>query len=267
MLLEMDAKDASAKPADVAESVKNECDEAYRECEDAIKVCEDAALSSRYLLTVCVVIIILLGSLLVYLNLPYGQKQSDSLSVYYMMPLGCKECDVDMVRMVSSDAGVRIDAVVSDSVSRPSLLLISGNRSTLWVARSRLNILSGLCSFADNRKSCGLRNDSLVESADCLRDYNISRDSLIFYTQAECDFCRNMSSMLSKVRKAGNFSVVTLDVDYKSKRDIASKCLSEILDVKGNVPQLACPSNGLSRMGLFSSEDELRKFAQACRSA
>jgi hypothetical protein len=73
--------------------------------------------------------------------------------------------------------------------------------------------------------------------------------------------------MLSKVRKAGNFSVVTLDVGYKSKRDIASKCLSEILDVEGNVPQLACPSNGLSRMGLFSSEDEMRKFAEACRSA
>jgi hypothetical protein len=264
----MDAKDA-IKPADASEceSAKDECDEAYKECEGAIKVCEEAALSSRYLLTVCVVIIILLGSLLVYLNLPYGQRRSEALSVYYMMPLGCKECDVEMVRMVSSDVGEKIDIVVSDSVSRPSLLLVSNNRSTLWVAGSRLNILSGLCSFANNRKSCDLRNNSLLESAGCLRAYNISGDSLIFYTQGECDFCRNMSSMLSAVRKAGNFSVVTLDVDYKSKREIASKCLSEILDVGGKVPQLACPSNGLSRMGLFSSEDEMRKFAQACRSA
>ena len=256
----MDAEDSSATPVNA--------DEAYKECEDAIKVCEEAAVSSKYLLTVCVVIIILLGSLLVYLNLPLGQKQqSSSLSAYYMMPLNCVDCDVGMVKMVSSDVGVGIDAVVSDSVSRPSLLLVSRNKSTLWVAKSRLNILSGLCSFGGNKKACGLRNSSLAEAVVCLGGYNITGDSLIFYTQGECDYCRNMSSMLSRVRKEGNFSVVTLDLDYASKREIAGKCLSEILDIDGNVPQLACPSNGLIRMGLFSSESELQKFAEACRTA
>lgn len=241
-----------------------ECEEAVKECEVAIRECEEAALSCRYLLSVCVIIILLLGALLVYFNLPYLGRGDERLKVYYMMPLKCVDCDVLMVNEVASEAGLVVEDVVSDSVNRPSILIIYGNASTLASASSRLNILSALCFFASHNRSCELRKLAAQEVVKCLGGYNISEDTVLLYTQYECDYCRNLSSWARELRKEG-YKFEEIDLAYKQDKEIADRCLSSVIDLRGVVPQIICPANGVNRMGSLNSRDELRSFAESCR--
>lgn len=259
-----DKKDDELKECTTA---KADCDAAYKECEDAIKECEDAALSCRYLLSVCVVVIILLGSLLVYLNAPYSGKSSNGeLRAYYLMPPSCRDCDTYVVKQVSSELGVRIDTVVSDGVQKPMLQVFFGNKSTVGTARTRLNILATLCSFAGNAKACSLVNASVTEPVACLGRYDVSPDTVIFFTQSGCDYCESMKAWVRELRDDG-YLFRDVDVFYKNDKEIADACLSGLLDVDGVVPQFVCPASGVAKVGAFASKEEMKEFADACRRA
>ncbi|MBN2013872.1 MAG: hypothetical protein JW778_01705 [Candidatus Altiarchaeota archaeon] len=254
------------KPETEAAEADGECEVAVKECEDAILECEDASLSCRYLLSVCVIIIILLGSLIIYLNLPYDEngERFENLTVYYLKPQGCVDCDLSAMNEVSSELRLDIAVVESDSVLRPSLFVVYGDESTLGLANSKLNMLSLLCYFADVKESCELRDEDIRSAVECLSSYNISGDAVVFYTQEGCERCSDMIQWIRQLRDEG-YSFYTIDVDDEDEREIAEQCLNDVLDLHGVVPQFACAAKGRNSIGAFTSIEQMTSFAEDCK--
>lgn len=261
----MDKKQASAGDKKECAAAKEECEEAVVECEEAIRECEEASLSCRYLLSVCVIVIILLGSLILYINLPYDEEGDgfENMTVYYLMPVGCVECNPLMIEGISSELELDIKIVESDSVLSPSVLVVYEGRSTLGLAKSRLNVLSMLCDFTGVKKSCDLRLEDIDSMVVCLSGYNISADTVVFFTQDGCDRCSDMKPLISQLKGEG-YGFYTIDVDDEDELAVAEACLSDILDLEGVVPQFACAGKGRSRLGAFTSIEQMRDFADEC---
>jgi hypothetical protein len=225
-------------------------------------------LSWRNLLPITVIVVILLGVVLVYFNLPPEEDVvgSGNLSVYYLMPVDCVECNPLMMDEISSDLGIEIRVIRTKIVPRPSILIIYGDRADMGVANSRLNVLSLLCEFANISGACELRDEAKdIESAvDCLAGYNVSSDSIIFYTGDDCEHCSEMKPWIRQLTGEG-YVFYTIDIMDENRTKIADECLPNILDLRGNIPQFACAALGRTHMGAFTSFEEMRDFTVNCR--
>ena len=266
--METPADKAVEKEAMVCEAAQEECEEACRECEEAIRECEEAALSCRYLLSVCVIIIILLGSLLIYLNLPYDEEKGKDVKVYYIMPKGCTDCDLKMIEKPAKTIGVDVEVVESDAFKKAMILVVSENKTDYTSANSELNFLGILCDFAQIDDACALFNESqdISLATACVEKYNVSLDTVFFYTQDGCDHCADMASWIRELKKEG-YEFYTIDLDDEEKTKIADECLFKILDLSGDIPQFACASNGKGMPRAFTSIEEMKAFADDCASA
>lgn len=225
-------------------------------------------LSWRYLLPVSVLIIILLGALLIYSNLPRNEteREFENLSIYYLMPLDCEDCDPSMISEISSELKIEIKSIRTKIVPRPNVLVIFGDKADMGLANSKLNTLSLLCEFANITKACELRDElrDIEFAVDCLNRYNISSDSVIFYTGEDCDHCSRMRPWIRQLRNE-NYTVYTIDFADENRTSIADECLYNVLDLKGDIPQFACAALGKNHMGAFTSIEEMREFAENCR--
>lgn len=231
---------------------------------------EGTTRSWRYILAVSFIIIILVGAGLIYLNRPHAEtkQESENLSIYYLMPLDCEDCDLSMINEISSELKIEIKSIRTKIVPRPNVLIIFGDRADLGLANSKLNTLSLLCEFANITKACELRDGlrDIEFAVDCLNGYNVSSDSVIFYTGEDCDHCSEMKPWIRQLGKE-NYTFYTIDLVDENRTRIADECLSEILDLSGDIPQFACPALGRSHMGAFTSIGEMREFAENCRNA
>ena len=219
----------------------------------------------RYILGGLVVIIGVLAFLLMQNMLVNPGPNSGDVGVYYLMPVQCSDCDSSSFKELMSGIGVDSESVVSDSVSSPMIFMVYDGRSTLALANSRLNILSALCEFTDNLQACNLKEDYVFSAQECLKKNNISEDAIIFYTQGECEPCSQVLPFVRSLRDEG-YSFEKLDLDSSRDMAVAEECLSGVLDLEGQIPQFACTSNARVRLGGFESEEELRAFAQNCKS-
>jgi len=89
-------------------------------------------------------LIILVGAGLIYLNRPHPEtgRESENLSIYYLMPPDCEDCDPSMIDEISSELKIEIKGIRTRIVPRPNILVIFGDRADMGLANSRLNILS-----------------------------------------------------------------------------------------------------------------------------
>lgn len=233
---------------------------------------DDRGVSLKYLLLAGVVVILLVGVFLVYYNPPCRETVEESvtenLSVYYLMPPDCGDCDLQMIEDISSELGIKVRAIQTKIVPRPNMLVIYGDRADLGLANSRLNTLSLLCEFADIKRACELRDELRdIESAvECLGRYNLSANTPIFYTDSDCDHCREMSAWVEQLSGEG-YAFYKIDIADEGRTRIVDECLSSILDMSGNVPQFACTALGRNHVGAFKSLEDMREFAVNCVSA
>jgi hypothetical protein len=235
------------------------------ECE-----CEESMTSWRCMLPTIVVIILFAAAILIYFNTPRPEKgqKYENLSVYYLMPPDCEDCDLSMIDGISSDLDVEIRGVRTRIVPRPNLLVVYGNRADMALANSKLNVLSLLCEFTNITRACDLRDElkSIESAVDCLNGYNVSPNSVAFYTGDDCEHCSGMKPWIRQLGKEG-YAFYTIAIEDENMTQIADDCLSEILDLKGNIPQFVCASLGKHHMGAFESIEDMREFAENCKNA
>jgi len=229
---------------------------------------EENMLSWKYILAVSLIVIIFVGVGLIYLNRPHNEtgQKFENLSIYYLMPLDCEDCKQSMINEISSELEIEIKSIRTKIVPRPNVLVIFGDKADMGLANSKLNILSLLCEFANITKACELRDElrDIEFAVDCLNKYNISSDSVIFYTGEECDHCSEMKSWIKQLRKE-NYTFYTIDITDENRTGIADECLYNVLDLKGDIPQFACAALGKNHMGAFTSIEEMREFVENCR--
>ncbi|OYT41732.1 MAG: hypothetical protein B6U86_01750 [Candidatus Altiarchaeales archaeon ex4484_43] len=154
---------------------------------------DETSRSWGYVLAVSL-IIILVGAGLIYLNRPHPEteREPENLSIYYLMPPDCEDCDLSMINEISSELKLKIKSIRTRIVPRPNILVIFGDKADMGLANSRLNTLSILC-------------------VDCLNRYNVSSNSVIFYTEEGCDHCNRMKPWIRQLRKE-NYTFYTIDL-------------------------------------------------------
>ncbi len=230
---------------------------------------DETSRSWGYVLAVSL-IIILVGAGLIYLNRPHPEteREPENLSIYYLMPPDCEDCDLSMINEISSELKLKIKSIRTRIVPRPNILVIFGDKADMGLANSRLNTLSILCEFVNITRACELRDElrDIEFAVDCLNRYNVSSNSVIFYTEEGCDHCNRMKPWIRQLRKE-NYTFYTIDLTDENRTRIADECLYNILDMKGNIPQFACAALGKNHMGAFTSIEEMREFAENCRNA
>ncbi len=214
------------------------------------------------------VLVVVLGCFLIYSGFSDNgcENKSSEVVVYYLMPLDCVDCNPEMLEDISSKLEIYVKSVESDSVTRPSVFVVAGNKSTLGLANSELNILSLLCEFAKLEESCVLQDEllSVSSAVECLSKHNISDDAVFFYTQDECAPCSDMLPWIKQL-KAEGFVFHVVDVDKGEDMSFADECLTQVLDIDGIIPQFACVSNGQNRLGAFTSIEDMRSFSENCK--
>jgi len=193
---------------------------------------------------------------------------STDVGIIYLIPENCQDCNLAMLQDISYELDIEHKLYFTDSVSRQSVLITKDNKATLAAASSRGNVLKALCDFSDYEMACNILNNSNKSSSvtDCLENYNISANSVVFF---HADWCSHCKKMMPWVRQLENesYSFLWIEVSDKDKMNIAQKCLSDILDLRGGVPQFACPANGEHHLGEIRTIDDMKNFAARCMSS
>lgn len=184
--------------------------------------------------------------------------------VDYLIPEKCTDCDTSLINSISDELGINISIYKIENVLRPSILISREGEATLADANTRFNILNSICEFSGFKKACTLRdkfNNTKIDK--CLNGYNITLDSMVFLHSTKCIHCKKMMPWVESMRKE-NYSVLWIDIKDNKMMNIAKNCLSEILDLKGGIPQFACPATGKMHIGEFGEKSEMREFASEC---
>ncbi len=195
---------------------------------------------------------------------PWTYNQSTGLKLIYLMPLGCEDCDLEMVDRISNQLRIPIDKYVTDSVPQPSILILNNNVSTLATAATRYNILSSICETTNHSVACQLINyTNTTSTIECLEKYDIPQNTLIYLHKADLQLCRDIRKWITELEKEDLiFYVISLDNIDRMK--IGRECLSELTSFKNLFfPQLICPADGRIKVGPISYS-ELKKFAADC---
>jgi hypothetical protein len=191
-------------------------------------------------------------------------NEADSFRVDYLIPEECEDCNTSFIEDVSNNLGITIRIYETDNVRRPSILIFNGDGMALADASTRFNILNSICEFSGLKKACNLRDSfNNEEMEECLGRYNVTLDSMVFFHSQGCGHCKNMMPWVEDV-KMEEYSVLWIDVTNDTMMNLADECLSGIIDLKGGVPQFACPATGKMHIGEFMSKKEMIEFASEC---
>jgi len=193
-------------------------------------------------------------------------KLSGSLSALYLYPEKCKDCNLSMVKQLSNDLGLDIGIFLSRDVSRPSVLVANKDKSYLGIANSRFNIANILCGVANYTKACVVIDDELAKAKSCLNEYKINPENVVFYYTSDlCENCDLMVSWVKELEKE-SYNFTGIDMNNTMQMTVAKQCLNQLIDVNGYVPQFVCPTTGQTHIGKFDFYDDLKEFADKCRS-
>ena len=196
-------------------------------------------------------------------NVTETQIETGGLSLIYLEPINCSDCDRSMMDDISQRLGIGITMYETDSVPRPSMLVSVGNRTTLIVATSRFNIMNAICRITGNKKSCDSCVGDLLEVNRCLDDYNISPDTVLFLYMENSIYSKTMMSWLEDLEEKG-YKFLWLNIENKTDIKIAKDCLINVFDLEGYFPQFVCPRTGEHKTGAFEKRVKLREFVDRC---
>ncbi|MEM2918119.1 MAG: hypothetical protein QXY62_01285 [Candidatus Altiarchaeota archaeon] len=195
---------------------------------------------------------------------------SQGLELLYLMPINCTTCDFRMVQSISNDLNFLIKPYVTDSVQSPMLFIGTKNKATLALANSRYNILTAICEFANEKNACLLKDRESTKNKEvisgCLDKYNISSTSVVFLYSDTCPHCARMKPLVRNLENQ-SYNFTWINVQDAEKMAIAKDCLLNVLDVRGYVPQFACPITKELKVGVFASIEKMKEFADRCKNA
>ncbi|MBM3309294.1 MAG: hypothetical protein FJY77_03485 [Candidatus Altiarchaeales archaeon] len=192
-------------------------------------------------------------------------SKEEGLSVIYLYPVECGNCDVSRVKMLADKVGVPFMAFVNDAVGYPNILVTrqdkSINKSVSTIARASndYNVVATLC-LAGNKMACNMKESMATVMQTCLEEEGVSLDSVVYYYSDWCGtLCNNMESPLEKIEGKG-FKVLRINEKDNTPE---KECLKDFLNYAGGFPQLICPSKVISNTGALST-DGLEQFAEEC---
>lgn len=194
---------------------------------------------------------------------------SEGLELLYLMPINCTTCDFRMIQSISNDLNFLIKPYVTDSVQSPMLFIGTKNKATLALANSRYNILTAICEFANEKNACLLKDREFAKNKDaisCLKKYNISSTSVVFLYSDTCSHCARMKPFVRNLENQ-SYNFTWVNVQDAEKMAMVKDCLLNVLDVHGYVPQFACPITKEFKVGVFTSIEKMKEFADRCINA
>lgn len=192
-----------------------------------------------------------------------NESGEPGISLIYLEPLECKDCDRSMIEELSGEIGLEVRMYVSDSVPRPSMLVSLGNRSTLITVISKFNVMSAICRLTGHEKSCQLHKKDLIGLNNCLSNYNITSDTVLFLYLKGDSHSKTMGSWIRDLEEEGH-KFHWIDIENKTDMEAANKCLMKIFDLEGYFPQFICPCTAEHRTGAFEKEIRLKEFTDRC---
>ncbi len=207
----------------------------------------------------------------------------EGLRVVYLYPARCAECDLAvpgqcsycnsyydlrLMDLLSQEVGVPVEFAVSDIVSKPNVFVVDDGRATLGDARTRWNIANTLCRFAGVEKSCQLFNEELDRVRNCIADYGVDENQLIYHTSSRnCPVCTRTDGIIEDLvdleyNDTLMYSVYTVDHADPGERKMITECM-QAFDYVDYAPQLLCPASGRDLTGDFTL-GRAREFADQC---
>jgi len=101
--------------------------------------------------------------------------------------------------------------------------------------------------------------DALV---DCSANYNLTRDTVIFYFSDGCGWCQRMMPVVENLQSEG-YSFHWANVGDAGARAVVDDCFREYM-TSTSTPQFICVNNGEIKVGAFLQEEGLKDFADSC---
>ncbi|MFH1286123.1 MAG: hypothetical protein ABIH99_06100 [Candidatus Micrarchaeota archaeon] len=108
--------------------------------------------------------------------------------------------------------------------------------------------------------------ESALSPSECLASYSIPSSSLIFLYHPSCPHCKEMEIFASALEREG-YEFTHIDITERAQLDTAEICLSSVFQFGAGVPQFACANNEQMHLGTFASKEEMRAFADACKTS
>lgn len=210
-----------------------------------------------------------------------GGVVDSGFSVYYLFPARCINCEKNtpptcdgcegfynapLLSLVSSELGVPVRFLVSDSVSDASIFVATGSQGFLGSAKSKTAIAQTVCATTGDASACSVVEGQLSSLKECLLGYGVSPDSVIYHYGEDCPHCEAMSPYVRELENLSYddapYSVKwVLDEDEAGRR-MLTDCLGGLVDINF-VPQVICPANARTKTGAVRLS-ELRDFADEC---
>jgi hypothetical protein len=104
--------------------------------------------------------------------------------------------------------------------------------------------------------------------AECVKPYNITPDTVIFYHSNQCGWCAKMKPGVENLQSEG-YSFYWAEASDAGSMEVITNCVSDYM-TSGGVPQFICVKNGVIKVGAFTDENSnldeatLKKFADDC---
>lgn len=202
-------------------------------------------------------------------------------SVYYLYPDRCVECernipetceacesyyDKDMLALVSGDIGLPVSFVVSDAVSEATVFVVSGQKSFLGVAKSKVAIAQIVCAASENEEACTVFADAVDSVKKCFAGYGINAGTLVYQYADDCAHCELMKPVIEELESLSfgetGYVVHRIDDGDGAETRILTECVGGLLELR-YIPNIICPANARSIVGEQKLGD-LRDFADDC---
>jgi len=232
---------------------------------------------------VLAVLCVVLAVVIVSASAPAVPVSSANISVYYLYPLRCVDCDLNKLGqcdyctsyydertlgLVSDEVGVPLEFRVSDAVNTPGVFVSYKNKATLGDARTRYNIAGTLCRFAGVNKSCVYYGAQSKRVSECVAGFGLGKGALVYHTGGSgCVKCEKTDKVVSGLESLSYddntpYLVKWADRSKASGAKIVSDCFQSY-DNPSYAPQLLCAATGRDLTGDFTL-GQARDFADKC---
>jgi len=101
-----------------------------------------------------------------------------------------------------------------------------------------------------------------VVNGDCIGNYDLDSDAVIFYHASWCPHCKNMVPIVNELKEEG-YNFHWAESESGEGVDVVVECFQDVL--QGGVPQFICAGTKDYKMGEMS-KSALKAFADECKS-
>ncbi|MFH1447542.1 MAG: hypothetical protein ABIG39_01655 [Candidatus Micrarchaeota archaeon] len=190
----------------------------------------------------------------------------------FIVPSSCTDelCGISETQGWAGELGLELPVYKADWAQSPIILMYTEDSAGIIMQTSKREFMKGVCDFVNSTDACRIADEELEKAQagmkSCLGNYSISLDTVAFYYSDTCPHCARMKPWVTELEGQG-YKFFWVNYQNQTNMQIATDCLSTILQFGGGVPQFACPANGEWHIGAFAEEDELLKFASDCVAA